>query len=83
MMSEKTLVRPTRSLTMESVSPDDLPRQGEAAVLSDAHSPPDSNLAALPSVEFLEAMRQQVQKFEVQYIGNLPVSRAMGETSPV
>uniref|UniRef100_A0A672FAZ6 Amyloid beta (A4) precursor protein-binding, family B, member 3 n=1 Tax=Salarias fasciatus TaxID=181472 RepID=A0A672FAZ6_SALFA len=31
-------------------------------------------------VEFLEAVRQQVQKFEVQYIGNLPVSRAMGET---
>uniref|UniRef100_A0A3B4VN52 Amyloid-beta A4 precursor protein-binding family B member 3 n=1 Tax=Seriola dumerili TaxID=41447 RepID=A0A3B4VN52_SERDU len=29
-------------------------------------------------VEFLEAVRQQVQKFEVQYIGNLPVSRAMG-----
>uniref|UniRef100_A0A665TG66 Amyloid-beta A4 precursor protein-binding family B member 3 n=1 Tax=Echeneis naucrates TaxID=173247 RepID=A0A665TG66_ECHNA len=29
-------------------------------------------------VEFLEAMRQQVQKFDVQYIGNLPVSRAMG-----
>uniref|UniRef100_A0A673BUE7 Amyloid beta (A4) precursor protein-binding, family B, member 3 n=1 Tax=Sphaeramia orbicularis TaxID=375764 RepID=A0A673BUE7_9TELE len=29
-------------------------------------------------LEFLEAVRQQVQKFEVQYIGNLPVSRAMG-----
>uniref|UniRef100_A0A4W6EQQ2 Amyloid-beta A4 precursor protein-binding family B member 3 n=1 Tax=Lates calcarifer TaxID=8187 RepID=A0A4W6EQQ2_LATCA len=29
-------------------------------------------------VEFLEAVRQQAQKFEVQYIGNLPVSRAMG-----
>uniref|UniRef100_A0A3Q1FPW8 Amyloid-beta A4 precursor protein-binding family B member 3 n=1 Tax=Acanthochromis polyacanthus TaxID=80966 RepID=A0A3Q1FPW8_9TELE len=56
MMSEKTLVRPSRSLTMESISPEDLPRQ----------------------VEFLEAVRQQVQKFEVQYIGNLPVSRAMG-----
>ncbi|XP_034538905.1 amyloid-beta A4 precursor protein-binding family B member 3 [Notolabrus celidotus] len=55
MMSEKT-VRPSRSLTMESISPADLPRQ----------------------VEFLEAVRQQVQKFEVQYIGNLPVSRAMG-----
>ncbi|XP_044077794.1 amyloid-beta A4 precursor protein-binding family B member 3 isoform X3 [Siniperca chuatsi] len=56
MMSEKTLMRPSRSLTMDSISPEDLPRQ----------------------VEFLEAMRQQVQKFEVQYIGNLPVSRAMG-----
>uniref|UniRef100_UPI0037E7417D amyloid-beta A4 precursor protein-binding family B member 3 isoform X1 n=1 Tax=Semicossyphus pulcher TaxID=241346 RepID=UPI0037E7417D len=56
MTSEKTLMRPSRSLTMESISPEDLPRQ----------------------VEFLEAVRQQVQKFEVQYIGNLPVSRAMG-----
>ncbi|XP_070773954.1 amyloid-beta A4 precursor protein-binding family B member 3 [Enoplosus armatus] len=56
MMSEKMLMRPSRSLTMDSISPEDLPRQ----------------------VEFLEAMRQQVQKFEVQYIGNLPVSRAMG-----
>ncbi|XP_053704024.1 amyloid-beta A4 precursor protein-binding family B member 3 isoform X1 [Synchiropus splendidus] len=56
MMSEKSLVRPSRSLTMESISPEDLPRQ----------------------VEFLEAVRKQVQKFEVQYIGNLPVSRAMG-----
>ncbi|XP_026212914.1 amyloid-beta A4 precursor protein-binding family B member 3 isoform X3 [Anabas testudineus] len=56
MMSEKSLMRPSRSLTMESISPEDLPRQ----------------------VEFLEAVRQQVQKFEVQYIGNLPVSRAMG-----
>ncbi|XP_029303193.1 amyloid-beta A4 precursor protein-binding family B member 3 isoform X1 [Cottoperca gobio] len=56
MMSDKTLMRPSRSLTMDSISPEDLPRQ----------------------VEFLEAVRQQVQKFEVQYIGNLPVSRAMG-----
>ncbi|XP_034405832.1 amyloid-beta A4 precursor protein-binding family B member 3 isoform X2 [Cyclopterus lumpus] len=56
MMSEKTSMRPSRSLTMESISPEDLPRQ----------------------VDFLEAVRQQVQKFEVQYIGNLPVSRAMG-----
>ncbi|XP_069030934.1 amyloid-beta A4 precursor protein-binding family B member 3 isoform X1 [Embiotoca jacksoni] len=56
MMSDKTLMRPSRSLTMESISPEDLPRQ----------------------VEFLEAVRQRVQKFEVQYIGNLPVSRAMG-----
>uniref|UniRef100_A0A8C9Y5J8 Amyloid beta protein binding family B member 3 n=1 Tax=Sander lucioperca TaxID=283035 RepID=A0A8C9Y5J8_SANLU len=58
MTSEKTLMRPSRSLTMDSISPEDLPRQ----------------------VEFLEAVRQQVQKFEVQYIGNLPVSRAMGRT---
>ncbi|XP_035481758.2 amyloid-beta A4 precursor protein-binding family B member 3 isoform X3 [Scophthalmus maximus] len=56
MMSEKALMRPSRSLTMESISPEDLPRQ----------------------VEFLEAVQQQVQRFEVQYIGNLPVSRAMG-----
>uniref|UniRef100_A0A673NJI5 Amyloid-beta A4 precursor protein-binding family B member 3 n=1 Tax=Sinocyclocheilus rhinocerous TaxID=307959 RepID=A0A673NJI5_9TELE len=46
----------TRSLTMESISPEDLPRQ----------------------VDFLETVRQRVQKFEVEYIGNLPVSRAMG-----
>lgn len=56
MMTEKTSMRPTRSLTMESISPEDLPRQ----------------------VDFLEAVRQQVQKFEVQYIGNLSVSKAMG-----
>ncbi|XP_069395477.1 amyloid-beta A4 precursor protein-binding family B member 3 isoform X2 [Paralichthys olivaceus] len=56
MMSEKALMRPSRSLTMESISPEDLPRQ----------------------VEFLDAVQQQVQKFDVQYIGNLPVSRAMG-----
>ncbi|XP_063751238.1 amyloid-beta A4 precursor protein-binding family B member 3 isoform X2 [Eleginops maclovinus] len=56
MISDQTLMRPSRSLTMDSVSPEDLPRQ----------------------VEFLEAVRQQVQKFDVQYIGNLPVSRAMG-----
>ncbi|CAB1431792.1 unnamed protein product [Pleuronectes platessa] len=56
MMSEKTLMRTSRSLTMDSISPEDLPRQ----------------------VEFLEAVQQQVQKFDVQYIGNLPVSRAMG-----
>nr|XP_057942319.1 amyloid-beta A4 precursor protein-binding family B member 3 [Doryrhamphus excisus] len=46
----------TRSLTMDSVSPEDLPAQ----------------------VDFVEAVRQQVQKFEVRYVGNLPVSRAMG-----
>lgn len=31
-------------------------------------------------VDFLDAVRQRVQKFEVAYIGNLPVSRAMGES---
>lgn len=30
MMSEKALMRPSRSLTMESISPEDLPRQGES-----------------------------------------------------
>lgn len=55
MMSEKS-ARPTRSLTMESISPEDFPRQ----------------------VECVEAVQQQVQKFQVKYIGNLPVSRAMG-----
>uniref|UniRef100_A0AAY5EFU5 WW domain-containing protein n=1 Tax=Electrophorus electricus TaxID=8005 RepID=A0AAY5EFU5_ELEEL len=29
-------------------------------------------------VNFLDAVRQRVQKFEVEYVGNLPVSRAMG-----
>ncbi|XP_061924789.1 amyloid-beta A4 precursor protein-binding family B member 3 [Entelurus aequoreus] len=46
----------TRSLTMESIVPEDLPGQ----------------------VDFLEAVRQQVQKFDVRYVGCLPVSRAMG-----
>uniref|UniRef100_A0A674DHL8 Amyloid-beta A4 precursor protein-binding family B member 3 n=1 Tax=Salmo trutta TaxID=8032 RepID=A0A674DHL8_SALTR len=57
-MAEKTTRSPSmaRSLTMENISPVDLPRQ----------------------VDFLDAMRKRVQKFEVQYIGNLPVSRAMG-----
>lgn len=83
MMTEKVLMRPSRSLTMESISPEDLPRHGDS---------PDLPLVSwsgpwlvqywlhLPVlVEFLEAVRQQVQKFEVQYIGNLPVSRAMGK----
>ncbi|KAK7879319.1 hypothetical protein WMY93_033897, partial [Mugilogobius chulae] len=47
--------RPTRSLTMESISPEDFPRQ----------------------VQCVEAVQQQVQKFPVRYIGNLPVSTAM------
>uniref|UniRef100_A0A8C1Q0P1 Amyloid-beta A4 precursor protein-binding family B member 3 n=1 Tax=Cyprinus carpio TaxID=7962 RepID=A0A8C1Q0P1_CYPCA len=57
-MAEKTALQPSmaRSLTMESISPEDLPRQ----------------------VDFLETVRQRLQKFEVEYIGNLPVSRAMG-----
>lgn len=55
MMSEKA-VRPTRSLTMQSISPEDFPRQ----------------------VECVEAVQQQVQKFQVKYIGNLPVFRARG-----
>uniref|UniRef100_A0A674AL90 Amyloid beta protein binding family B member 3 n=1 Tax=Salmo trutta TaxID=8032 RepID=A0A674AL90_SALTR len=57
-MAEKTTRSPSmaRSLTMATISPEDMPRQ----------------------VDFLDAMRQRVQKFEVQYIGNLPVSRAMG-----
>uniref|UniRef100_A0A3P9DGV1 Amyloid beta protein binding family B member 3 n=1 Tax=Maylandia zebra TaxID=106582 RepID=A0A3P9DGV1_9CICH len=55
-----------------------LPERSEVSVFYSATlcsiSPED-----LPrQVEFLEAVRQQVQKFEVQYIGNLPVSRAMG-----
>lgn len=45
-----------RSLTMESISPEDLPLQ----------------------VTFLDAVRQSVQKFQVLYIGQLPVPRAMG-----
>uniref|UniRef100_A0A1A7X4C5 Amyloid-beta A4 precursor protein-binding family B member 3 n=1 Tax=Iconisemion striatum TaxID=60296 RepID=A0A1A7X4C5_9TELE len=56
LLSEKRLMRPTRSLTMESISAEDLHRQ----------------------VGVLEAVQQQAQRFEVQYIGNLPVSRAMG-----
>ncbi|XP_046899023.1 amyloid-beta A4 precursor protein-binding family B member 3 [Hypomesus transpacificus] len=57
-MSEKASLHPSmaRSVTMESISPEDLPRQ----------------------VDFLDAVRQRVQKFDVQYVGNLPVSRAMG-----
>ncbi|MGH0117148.1 UNVERIFIED_CONTAM: hypothetical protein FKN15_029561 [Acipenser sinensis] len=45
-----------RSLTMESISPEDLPLQ----------------------VTFLDVVRQSVQKFQVLYIGQLPVPRAMG-----
>uniref|UniRef100_A0AAY5EZL2 Amyloid beta (A4) precursor protein-binding, family B, member 3 n=1 Tax=Electrophorus electricus TaxID=8005 RepID=A0AAY5EZL2_ELEEL len=58
-MAEKAAVHPSmaRSVTMESISPEDLPHQ----------------------VNFLDAVRQRVQKFEVEYVGNLPVSRAMGE----
>ncbi|KAJ0061515.1 hypothetical protein NL108_005497, partial [Boleophthalmus pectinirostris] len=55
MMSEESC-RPSRSLTLESISPQDFPRQ----------------------VECVEAVQQQVQKFPVKYVGNLPVSTAMG-----
>ncbi|XP_076836179.1 amyloid-beta A4 precursor protein-binding family B member 3 [Brachyhypopomus gauderio] len=57
-MAEKAAMHPSmvRSVTMESISPEDLPHQ----------------------VNFLDAVRQKVQKFEVEYVGNLPVSRAMG-----
>lgn len=78
-------MRPSRSLTMESISPEDLPRQGDSPVLL-SHLLLfdfcfDASLSVvIVSVEFLEAVRQQVQKFEVQYIGNLPVSRAMGKS---
>ncbi|XP_053504574.1 probable RNA-directed DNA polymerase from transposon BS isoform X2 [Ictalurus furcatus] len=61
-IAEKAAMPPSvpRSLTMESISPEDLPHQ----------------------VNFLDAVRQRVQKFEVEYIGNLPVSRAMGLECP-
>lgn len=48
-------------------------------MLSDSCFIDASSLGVL-SVEFLEAVRQHVQKFDVQYIGNLPVSRAMGKS---
>ncbi|XP_058272500.1 amyloid-beta A4 precursor protein-binding family B member 3 isoform X1 [Hemibagrus wyckioides] len=56
-MAEKASMPPSvpRSLTMESISPEDLPHH----------------------VNFLDAVRQRVQRFDVEYIGNLPVSRAM------
>lgn len=83
-MSEKTLMRPSRSLTMDSISPEDLPRQGERLLFYVVICFSLIGLLLTPplccvSVEFLEAVRQQVQKFQVQYIGNLPVSRAMGK----
>ncbi|KAG9331685.1 hypothetical protein JZ751_018428 [Albula glossodonta] len=57
-MAEKAVMPPSmsRSLTMETISPEDLPLQ----------------------VDFLDAVRQRVQKFRVEYIGHLPVPRAMG-----
>ncbi|XP_043924951.1 amyloid-beta A4 precursor protein-binding family B member 3 isoform X2 [Protopterus annectens] len=45
-----------RSITMESISPEDLPLQ----------------------VDILDAVRQTTQKFEVLFIGSLPVSKPMG-----
>ncbi|KAK3524022.1 hypothetical protein QTP70_017533 [Hemibagrus guttatus] len=58
-MTEKAAMPPSvpRSITMESISPEDLPHH----------------------VNFLDAVRQRVQRFEVEYVGNLPVSRAMAE----
>ncbi|KAJ8405473.1 hypothetical protein AAFF_G00319460 [Aldrovandia affinis] len=57
-MAERASMHPSmpRSLTVEGISPEDLPRQ----------------------VDFLDAVRQRIQRFSVQYIGNLPVPRAMG-----
>ncbi|XP_051789705.1 amyloid-beta A4 precursor protein-binding family B member 3 [Erpetoichthys calabaricus] len=57
-MAERAIMYPSvpRSLTMESISPEDLPLQ----------------------VDFLEAVRESIQKFQVLYIGHLPVPRAMG-----
>ncbi|XP_019727693.1 amyloid beta A4 precursor protein-binding family B member 3 isoform X2 [Hippocampus comes] len=52
MMSHQT----SRSLSTDSISPEDLPRQ----------------------VDFAEAGPQRIHKFDVHYVGNLPVSRAMG-----
>ncbi|KAJ8405759.1 hypothetical protein AAFF_G00311960 [Aldrovandia affinis] len=57
-MTEKAAMCPSmpRSLTMETISPEDLPLQ----------------------VDFLDPVRQRVQKFQVEYVGHLPVARAMG-----
>ncbi|XP_036381148.1 amyloid-beta A4 precursor protein-binding family B member 3-like isoform X1 [Megalops cyprinoides] len=57
-MAEKEVMPPSMpwSLTMESISPEDLPLQ----------------------VDFLDTVRQKAQKFRVEYIGYLPVPRAMG-----
>uniref|UniRef100_A0AAV2J9N0 Uncharacterized protein n=1 Tax=Knipowitschia caucasica TaxID=637954 RepID=A0AAV2J9N0_KNICA len=54
MMSHQS-TRPPRSLTCDSIAPEDFPRQ----------------------VQCVEAVQQQ-QRFPVQYMGNLPVSRATG-----
>lgn len=37
MVSEKTLGRPSRSLTMDSISPEDLPRQGDTPAMPCHH----------------------------------------------
>lgn len=93
-MAEKAALQPSmaRSLTMESISPEDLPRQGTtSASLRKWHLLKQIGWFSKPQmvsflmfnlcfpVDFLDAVRQRVQKFEVEYIGNLPVSRAMGE----
>ncbi|XP_018611805.1 amyloid-beta A4 precursor protein-binding family B member 3-like isoform X2 [Scleropages formosus] len=57
-VAEKASMHPSmsRSLTVESISSEDLPLQ----------------------VDFMDAASQRVQRFQVQYVGNLPVPRAMG-----
>ncbi len=95
-MAEKAALQPSmaRSLTMQSISPEDLPRQGMTyAIFLRNWLLLNLNgwftlllyyfmrldvFECFP-VDFLEAVRQKVQKIEVEYIGNLPVSRAMGE----
>ncbi|XP_073424186.1 amyloid-beta A4 precursor protein-binding family B member 3 [Dendrobates tinctorius] len=46
----------TRSVTLETISPEDLPVQ----------------------VDILDTVRESIQKYEVHYLGSLPVSKPMG-----
>ncbi|KAM4747343.1 amyloid-beta A4 precursor protein-binding family B member 3 [Rhinophrynus dorsalis] len=57
-MAEKAVANNsiTRSVTLETISPEDLPVQ----------------------VEILDAVRQSIQKYDVLYLGSLPVSKPMG-----
>uniref|UniRef100_A0A6I8PLV0 Amyloid beta (A4) precursor protein-binding, family B, member 3 n=1 Tax=Xenopus tropicalis TaxID=8364 RepID=A0A6I8PLV0_XENTR len=57
-MAEKAVVNNTitRSVTLETISQEDLPLQ----------------------VEILDAVQQSIQKYEVLYLGSLPVSKPMG-----
>ncbi|KAM4675002.1 amyloid-beta A4 precursor protein-binding family B member 3 [Discoglossus pictus] len=57
-MSERAVANNsiTRSVTLETISPEDLPLQ----------------------VGILDAVRESVQKYEVLYVGSLPVSKPMG-----